>query len=484
MARTGENGWCLEVARGQDVGKVFRLAAGSSLLGNGLGGAPGIDLAKQEGSSPRRMAPRQAEVVCAPGGLTLRDLDSPGGTFVNRQRILSGQSQRLADGDLIQLGAVQLRVTRVPIADVKPPSPSPPSPTVLPDRQAGLPKPFALRNGSTCRTWDDFLTVSSRDWPALRDEVVSGRLSAFLQDVGRDDLKPLPSSTKSADERLDDWLALLPATRPVLPDLEVHPERVVVKANAGGGRTIRKVTVTSTGYRLLRVSHRIEPPGVSWLRVPSSFSAGPILIPESTEIPLEVEIPESVVSPLSAFLVVESNGGTRRVEVRLESQAWDVFSPGHLEGGEPTADSALADVLAGWSSRQRVYGGAIAGVSLRLLIAVGDRLTWLDSPSAPGPSLVGGAVLMALLGGIASTRFARRNGEPRDIPWAAFAGAFAGMLIATLAVATCRTLEPISNVSSYFMLMIILALWASLGAVAGKVSCWSHAPLERSTKET
>ena len=42
--------------------------------------------------------------------LTIRDLESPGGTFVNQQRLLSGQARRLQPGDVVQLGSVQLRV--------------------------------------------------------------------------------------------------------------------------------------------------------------------------------------------------------------------------------------------------------------------------------------------------------------------------------------------------------------------------------------
>ena len=38
------------------------------------------------------------------------DLESPGGTFVNQQRLLSGQPRKLSPGDVIQLGGVQLKV--------------------------------------------------------------------------------------------------------------------------------------------------------------------------------------------------------------------------------------------------------------------------------------------------------------------------------------------------------------------------------------
>src|SRR5437016_4137755 len=106
----GENGWTLEVVKGRQAGRSYALRGAETILGNALAGRPGIDLADQEGDSPRRMAAQQAAIASTPAGLALRDLDSPGGTFVNRQRVLPGQALPLRPGDVIQLGGVQLRV--------------------------------------------------------------------------------------------------------------------------------------------------------------------------------------------------------------------------------------------------------------------------------------------------------------------------------------------------------------------------------------
>jgi len=45
------------------------------------------------------------------GGLEVRDLESTNGTFVNGQRI---DTARLAHGDLLQVGRVEMMVTRDP----------------------------------------------------------------------------------------------------------------------------------------------------------------------------------------------------------------------------------------------------------------------------------------------------------------------------------------------------------------------------------
>jgi predicted component of type VI protein secretion system len=102
--------WSLEVVRGRTIAQQFVLEAGETIVGNDLGGTRGLDLADQEGNTPRKMAARHAAITSTTQEITVRDLDSPGGTFVNQQRLLSGQARRLAAGDVIQLGSVQVRV--------------------------------------------------------------------------------------------------------------------------------------------------------------------------------------------------------------------------------------------------------------------------------------------------------------------------------------------------------------------------------------
>src|SRR5947209_7444521 len=262
----GGNGWSLETVRGREAGRVYALGRGETVLGNALNGGPGLDLSAHEGDSPRRMAARQAQLDLSAQGLSIRDLDSPGGTFVNRQRLLPGQARPLQPGDLIQLGGVQLKIvagaspapgpaaktTPAPATTPRPASPAasaattattkpnatanaspsrpaapiPASPPPVPARAGPLPSAFTLASGARCRTWDDFLTVSAQRWPAMREELVSGRLAAFLTSVGRGDLAPSAQAPGTPDERLDAWLGALPTTRPSRPELEVHPATV------------------------------------------------------------------------------------------------------------------------------------------------------------------------------------------------------------------------------------------------------------------
>ena len=126
---SGRERWVLEVVRGRDVGRRYPVGPGETMLGNALAGAPGFDLADQESNSPRRMAGRHACLTSTGECSRIRDLESPGGTFVNRQRLLAGQARPLQPGDLIQLGGVQLEVKREePASNAQTTPPSQPLP--------------------------------------------------------------------------------------------------------------------------------------------------------------------------------------------------------------------------------------------------------------------------------------------------------------------------------------------------------------------
>lgn len=460
----GKNGWSLEVVRGRDAGRRYALAAGEQVLGNGLGGRPGIDLADQEGDSPRRMAARQASVESAAGRLTLKDLDSPGGTFVNRKRVLPGQALPLGDGDVIQLGAVQLRVTAAgggpKVAASAPSAPAAPPPPARPAPSAFV---FTLNDGPTCRSWDDFLTVSAQRWAALREELTSGRLSAFLASIGRKGLTPTTVGTP--DERLDDWLGKLPTIKPAHPEIDVHPTTLAIKVAAGGGTTRRALQVTNVGYRLLRATARVEPPGTAWLRLPPEFDGRPFLTVEATDIPVEVSPPERLASALSAAVVFEGNGGTRRVPVTLGLADRRDAIPAAVATA-PRSDWDLSGLVARQPIKVRLLAWPLAALAARALILAGNL--WIASPEGTeSPGLQGPAVLFGLLGAGLGATLAGRRGSASDVPTGGFAGAAVGIFLAALLVATCRAIEPPGGV------ILALGTWAVAGATVAGLSSWA-----------
>lgn len=477
------NGWSLEVVRGRETGRTYALARGATVLGSKPDGASAINLGPQEGDGPRRMAPRQAEVDCGTQGMTLRDLDSPGGTFVNRQRVLPGQQRPLQPGDLIQLGSVQLKVvaTAPPVNTRASTPPSPPKPVAPPPKPAqpkapatapaaqalkpgALSAAFVLASGASCRTWDDFLTISAQRWGALRDELVSGRLAAFLVSIQRSDLVPSPSAPGNADERLDAWLATLPTTRSCRPELEVHPATVLVRAVHGGGVTRQVVRITNVGYRLLRSMVRVEASAAGWIAVAPEFTRAPFVTVDGTDVPLEVRIPETLDQPKSGTVTIEGNGGSRRVEVRLER-------PPELEP-IPEADRGTGGVdLVALVQRQplgvRLAAGCVGALMLRLLVFAGALIPL----GTGGPPRLAGALLMfAVLGALIAAWLAARRAEPRDVPPSAFAGGCAGALAAAVAVAGCRAIEPVVAPGGALSPWSAGLLWMVLGAGAAGLS--------------
>ena len=473
------DGWALEVVRGVEVGRRFALPIGELVLGNAAGGSGALDLSGQEGTSPRRMAARQVCIRVGSGGPVLRDLESPGGTFINRRRVLPGKEEPIASGDVIQLGGVQLKV----VGGAPVPSTArsnkipPPPPASKPDSTATRPvspKPvspkaaepiaFTMAGGPTCRSWDDFLAVSAQRWGPLREELVSGRLAGYLASIGRLDLAPRADAPGTPDERLDAWLGTLPTTRPSRPELDVHPKEIVVKA-AGGGRVRRSFRVANVGHRLLKSRARIDPPGATWIVLPDAFGRNFDTV-EETEVPFDINVPEPAPVRGEAGIVVEGNGGTSRIVVRLERASARPEIPEGIDDDavavESIAPGWIRESLAGWLGRRsvgtRALGGAIGGLIVRLGIGLAGGFS--VPATLPGPS-----AFAAVAGALAGAVWIARGGEARDVPSGAFAGAFGGVIAASVTVAACQAIEPIGGGAA-----MAVVLWGIIGAMAGWLS--------------
>jgi FHA domain len=516
--------WMLEIVRGRDVGRTFALDHGETVVGNALNGQRGLDLLEQEGNSPRRMAARQAAFACSGQDLSIQDLDSPGGTFVNQQRLLSGQPRKLSPGDLIQLGGVQLKVkqdaaatspvavpvssasTTAPVAaapataapargprpaqQVQPATRTPERPTRAPDPPAQqpaspvsggrLPAPFTMANGAQCRTWDDFLILSAQSWTHVRDELVSGRLVEYLRRIGRPELIPHSAPDRSADDRLDDWLARVPATQVSAPELDVHPQNLIVQAKVGGGVTRLSLRITNVGFRLLRSSVRVEPLGARWVRLLSGGDGRPFQTIEQTDIPVELELPETIERVERALIVIESNGGTRRVEVRIE-QPPDPLLAAEAGGGAagleiPILTRELRRRLARVSPLVRfaVCCGAASGS--RLLVALMNAAPLLGSGNRLAePRITSVAIVTVAAGVMCGLVLAKRRGESRDLLTAGLAGGLLGLLSSAPWFSMLQTAERILGTWSTSIAAVCL-LWAALGAVLALVSTVFIAP--------
>ncbi len=462
--------WALEIVRGREVGRRYALGAGETTIGNEPAPQSHVDLSDQEGASPRQMSGRQAVLVATAESLVVRDLESPGGTFVNRQRLLNGQDRALQPGDVIQVGGVQLRVAReteaaVPVA--YPPEPPRPKPS----NAAPPTAPYTFPGGAVCRTWDDFLTLAAHRWSMVRDELASGRLTEHLRRIQRADLAPRPDPGQTADEVLDAWLGRLPAAKSSAPELDVHPTAVVVRTAATGGVVRQTLRITNVGYRLLRSTIHIESSTPGRLRLSPELNGKPMLTIDETDVGVEIEVPEGAGATDLGTIVIAGNGGTLRIAVRVER-------PGPVAFPVATPESVPADsLLATMPLEQRLWLFPMVLVGFRLLVLVSDRLP-LGLPSAEAgtsglaASAIVTSVLGLLIGGVLGSR-----GGLLDVAASAFAGAVVGVLASALGFAAIRSVETAAmSTSSVPTLMI---LWGLIGAALAAASWVASPPRKR-----
>ncbi len=100
----------LVVVRGQRASVEYPLYEGDNYLGRADDKAVDIDLEDQEPSDRVWSSRQHALITCENGLLTIEDLNSTNGTFVNRMRVHPGQKRPLQVNDVIQIGTVHLKV--------------------------------------------------------------------------------------------------------------------------------------------------------------------------------------------------------------------------------------------------------------------------------------------------------------------------------------------------------------------------------------
>ncbi len=100
----------LIVLRGQRQNVEYQIYDGDNFIGRADEKAVDVDLEDQE-PPDRIWSSRQHAVITFHGeSLTLEDLHSLNGTYLNRTKIESGKKIPLTLNDVIQIGTVQLKV--------------------------------------------------------------------------------------------------------------------------------------------------------------------------------------------------------------------------------------------------------------------------------------------------------------------------------------------------------------------------------------
>ena len=100
----------LLVLRGQNRNVEYPIYEGLNFIGRADEKPVDIDLEDQEPPDRIWSSRQHAFITFENGGLTIEDLNSSNGTFVNRARIYPGQKCPLNVGDVVQIGTVQMKV--------------------------------------------------------------------------------------------------------------------------------------------------------------------------------------------------------------------------------------------------------------------------------------------------------------------------------------------------------------------------------------
>jgi hypothetical protein len=102
----------LVVQRGLKIGEEYNLFPGENFVGRADEKPVDVDLTFQE-PEDRVWCSRQHALIVyddTTGALTIEDLNSSNGTFVNRARVYPGQPCQLYVGNTIQIGTVHMRI--------------------------------------------------------------------------------------------------------------------------------------------------------------------------------------------------------------------------------------------------------------------------------------------------------------------------------------------------------------------------------------
>ena len=100
----------LVVIRGMKIDMQYPLYPGKNYLGRTDDKPVDIDLDDQEAPDRIWCSRQHAVITLENGQLTIEDLNSLNGSFVNRARVYPGQAKELRENDVIQIGTVHMKL--------------------------------------------------------------------------------------------------------------------------------------------------------------------------------------------------------------------------------------------------------------------------------------------------------------------------------------------------------------------------------------
>ena len=200
---------------------------------------------------------------------------------------------------------------------------------------------------------------------------------------------------------------------------------------------------TNVGFRLLRITARVEPATCSTIQIASELATHPFLTIDQTDIPVAIELPVNAGSADLGTVVIESNGGTRRVKVLLERPVAQVanFEDTSGEGSAELVFNTrpLGELITAQPIARRLILVPLGLLAFRLLVLLAG---WIPLESSAGgrlePRLASIALVLAAAGAVWG---GWRGGMSGDRFACGFAAAMAGVLTAAVGFAFVRSVE-------------------------------------------
>ncbi|HEY1187669.1 MAG TPA: FHA domain-containing protein [Gemmata sp.] len=100
----------LVVLRGMRIGAEYPLYEGKNVIGRFADKPVDIDLVSQESVEQIWCSRQHAVLLLEKGGVSLEDLNSLNGTWLNGVRVHAGQPRAVKPDDVIQIGTVQMKL--------------------------------------------------------------------------------------------------------------------------------------------------------------------------------------------------------------------------------------------------------------------------------------------------------------------------------------------------------------------------------------
>lgn len=258
----------------------------------------------------------------------------------------------------------------------------------------------------------------------------------------------------------------------------------MVRMATGGGVVRKTLRITNVGYRLLRSTLRVEPVGSKSIQVAAEFTARPFLTIDHTDIPVEIELPENSRSTALGRLVIESNGGTRHVEVLFERPVAAV--PG-VDGdiGEGSAHAVFntrpfGELIAAQTIARRLVVFPLALLIFRLLVFLAGWIPLGPPGASPFEPRLGSIALVLAAAGLLIG--IGRGSKTGDRAACGFTGAMTGLLASAIGFAFVRGVESMLGAGAVSALAALL-IWVALGLLIALIS-WVIMPPSRPISTT